>query len=329
MNLRSSFPLAFLSRRPARANGFTLIEMMIAVTIGLGILAGLTGVLATSSSNSKTNDRTSELLSNGRYALNSMKHELRESGFRGYTWADPSAPAAMGVIGNECLEAGAADGTFVSNLRQAIWGANDANPFSGNCIPTASYAAGNDVLVVRRLSVLPATALTANTVYFRSSFERGQVFRGAVAPVFTPVPAPLASFQMQVFVYYISPFTVSATESPLVPALYRVSLDNTGTMVRELVASGIERMQVQYGRLTAPDTQYLDTLAGASFSADATTLTAWEDLNSVRIWLLARNAVAEPGYVNSNVYQLGSAPDYTPNDGFRRQLFTTVVQLRN
>ena len=50
----------------------------------------------------------------------------------------------------------------------------------------------------------------------------------------------------------------------------------------------------------------------------------------VRIWLLARNATPEPGYVPLPVAAMGSQPGFTPpNDGFRRQLFTTVVQLRN
>ena len=138
-------------------------------------------------------------------------------------------------------------------------------------------------------------------------------------------PIPLASFALQSYVYYISPFTVSATESPRVPALYRVALLADGTMARELVASGIERMQVQYGQLTtAPTTQYVDALPGFATATD----TVWEQVNSVRIWLLARNATAEPGYVNSTTYPMGDRP-FTAGDGFRRQLFTTVVQLRN
>lgn len=321
------------SARRLRQRGFTLIEMMISITIGLGILAGLVGVLATNSSNSKTNDRTSELMTNGRYALNSMKQELREAGFRGYTWADPLPPAALGTLTNECLEAGGTAGSFVGNLRQGVWGSNDTNPFPANCIPPASYATGNDVLVVRRLAVLPETVLVANSLYFHSTYDRGQVFRGTTAPTFTGA-APLASFPLQTYVYYIRPWTVAANEAPPIPALVRVALAAGGVadplMQSELVASGIERMQVQYGQLsTVPDTRYFDSLAGASFSADATLRTDWEDVNSVRLWLLARNATAEPGYVNTNIYRLGSAPDYTPNDNFRRQLFTTVVQLRN
>jgi hypothetical protein len=49
----------------------------------------------------------------------------------------------------------------------------------------------------------------------------------------------------------------------------------------------------------------------------------------MRIWLLARSATAEPGYVNTNSYLMGDQGAFVPGDGFRRQLFSTVVQLRN
>ncbi len=311
--------------------GFTLIEMMISITIGLGILAGLVGVLASNSSNTRTNDRTSELMTNGRYALNTMKQELRQAGFRGYTWADPITPAALGTLTNECLESGAAAGAFVSNLRQGIWGANNANPFSANCIPRTSYAPGNDVLVLRRVASIPATTLTANTIYFQSSYSTGQVFRGTTAPVFPDAPTPLATFAVQIYVYYISPFTVSLDESPLVPALYRVALQSDGSMSRELVASGIEHFRVQYGKLTPgvpPTMQFFDTLTGNSTS---TAVSDWESVAAVRIWLLARNESPEPGHIHAKAYTMGGETyDYSAApDSFRRQVFSTVVQLRN
>jgi type IV pilus assembly protein PilW len=321
------------SRRAIRnEGGFTLIEMMVAITIGLAIIAGLLTVLASNSSSSKTNERTSELLTNGRYALNSLKHEFRQAGYRGYTWAEPNAlSTSIGTLTGECLETGATAGSFVPNIRQGLWGANNSNPFSGNCIPAATYASdasgkGDDVLVIRRLADEPATTLLANTFYFHSSYGVGEVFRGTTAPAFTGSPTPLADFSLQVYVYYISPYTTSATESPKVPALYRVALRSDGSMTRELVASGIEHFQVQYGRLsTVPDTRYYDTVAGTSSN---TSPSDWDEVNSVRIWLLARNAAAEPGYVNTSSYAMGDQV-FTVNDSFRRQLFTTVVQLRN
>lgn len=315
-----------------KAAGFTLIEMMISITIGLGIIAGLMTVLVSNSSSSRTNERTSELQTNGRYALNSMKQELRQAGYRGYTWAEPNAMSTvMGSVSGECLEAGAVAGSFVSNIHQGIWGENNSNPFSANCIPAASYASdasgkGDDVLVVRRLAGVPAATLAANTVYFHSSYGVGEVFRGTTAPVFTGSPTPLANFAVQIYVYYISPYTTSSTESPKVPALFRVALQADGSMARELVASGIEHFQVQYGRLsTVPDTRYYDAVTGTSTNSAPTD---WDDVNSVRIWLLARNATGEPGYANTNSYVMGDQT-YTVNDSFRRQLFSTVVQLRN
>lgn len=309
-----------------KAAGFSLIEMMVAITIGLVIIAGLMTVLASNSSSSRTNERTSELQTNGRYVLNSMKQELRQAGYRGYTWAEPNVMStAMGSLTGECLETGAAAGGFVSNIRQGIWGVNNSNPFSANCIPAANYA-GDDVLVVRRVAGVPAATLAANTLYFHSSYGVGEVFRGATAPVFTGSPTPLANFAVQIYVYYISPYTTSATESPKVPALYRLALQSDGSMARELVASGIEHFQVQYGRLsTAPDTRYYDAITGTSTNSAPSD---WDDVNSVRIWLLARNAAEEPGYANTSSYVMGDQT-YTVNDSFRRQLFTSVVQLRN
>lgn len=319
--------------------GFTLIEMLISITIGLGILAGLVGVLAANSGNSRSNERTAELMTNGRFAINSVKQELREAGFRGYTWAEPSAPAAATwtapVTGCAGAEAGASVGAFVANIRQGVWGANDANPFAANCILAANYAAGNDVLVMRRLGVLPAAALTANTVYFQSSYERGQMFRGTVAPFgqFANPPSasfPDGSFVVQTYAYFIRPWTVSVTENPQIPALCRVALLPDGTMATELVASGIERMQVQFGRFaTNLTTQYLNAGdAPLTASSSETALNEWDAVNSVRLFLLARNTEPEPGYVNTQTYPMGDQ-NVVVNDNFRRQLFTTVVQLRN
>ena len=167
------------------------------------------------------------------------------------------------------------------------------------------------------------------------------MFRGVVPPTFTGA-SPLARFAFQTYVYYIRPWTVSVGESPQIPALVRLALVPGGggnpSLTTELVAGGIERMQVQYGVLVlspTPGTHYVNTVAevvpvlpSASFSLDAAQPTRWEDVNAVRIWLLARNATAEPGYTNTTTYAMGDQP-YTPNDGFRRQLFTSVVQLRN
>lgn len=323
-------------RLMAHAAGFTMIELMIAIGMGLAIIAGLAGMLASSSSSSKTNDRTSELQTNGVYALNTIKQDLRQAGYRGYTWAEPNTiSTALGTITGEC---GDGTGAFISNLRQGIWGANDSNPFSANCIPDKTGAAGGDVLVVRRLDGTPVATPVANTLYFRSTYNAGEIFRGTTVPTsISGTIKPLGNFPLQTSVYYVRPYTTVATESPVVPALMRVVLQPNGSMVRELVTSNIEQMQLQYGRLTTvPDTRYYDSFTAANCAsctldtgaAITSTPTVWDEINSVRIWLLVRSAMPEPGYVNNTSYVMGDKT-YVVNDNYRRQLLTSVVQLRN
>ncbi len=315
-----------------RERGFTLIELMVASTIAMFMLIGVSQLYLSSLSSEKTTASASEITTNGRYAIEVLRHDLLHAGYRGITWAQPSAiSTTIGTITGECMGTG-----FATNLRQGVWGANDANPFSATCIPNANFSTG-DVLVVRH-AALAATAtanLNANTLYFRSAYERGEVFQGsqktALATTFTQ--APSFDYALETKVYYISPFTDSSTETPRVPALYRVVTgagSSSPKMSAELVASNVEDMQVRYGRLTTDmNTQfYPANTVSATATGTTTTPSEWDSVNSVRIWILVRSAKPEPGYTNTSAYTLGDKT-VTVNDGYRRELFSTVVQLRN
>lgn len=328
MNTHSHKIATRLPRLVTTMAGFSLIEMMISITIGLMVVAALAGVLTSNSRSSKTNERTAELQSNGRYALDHFKRELRHAGYRGYT---PKAPESGGwttpAIANECGTAG----SFVKNIRQAVWGDNGNNPFSGDCISgvsaPATYRQG-DVLVLRRAAGTPTLAASAvagtplaNTIFLRSSYDSVSVQQGSALPA--AVTPGTENFALQVYVYYIGSDDNDAT----VPALRRVALAGNA-MVDELVVSGIEQIQLEYGITDAGSTRYF-TANNISGSHSATGATDWDKVSSVRIWLLARNAKAETGYSNTNTYSLSNLVYGPVNDSFRRQVFTTVVQLRN
>lgn len=320
-----------------RIRGFTLVELMISVTIGLVLVAGLATVFASSSGGSKTNDRVSEMAFNGRYTMNVLKRELRQAGYRGYTWAEPNTPStSIGTITGEC---GDGTGLFVANIRQGIWGANDSNPFVSNCLPATEKdgADGGDILVLRRVDGTPVPTPAAGTLYFRSTFAAGEVFRGTTLPTSIPAAAPLATFAVKTFVYYVRPYTTTADEVPMVPALFRVALKSDGSMAPELVATGIEQLQVQYGRhTTAATTQFYDaftlvncaTCSLDSGSGITNTPTVWDEVDSVRLWILVRSSTPEPGYTNQTDYVMADQT-YSVNDGYRRELISTSVQLRN
>jgi hypothetical protein len=67
---------------------------------------------------------------------------------------------------------------------------------------------------------------------------------------------------------------------------------------------------------------------GSAFYLPASSVADWDMVSSVEISMLVRADVPEPGYQNSQTYTI-SGEDVTVNDGYRRMVYTTVVQLRN
>lgn len=325
--MRTGYERWMKRRNWSKNAGFTIVEMMIAMTVGLFIVGALIMVVNGTSATSVTRERASELQTNGRYAMEQMKKDLQHAGYLGIsslftpdqpvTVGNPGPPAIAAIaVANAC----AAD---VGQLSQRIWGAEDSNPFTATCIPAASYARG-DVLVVRGLNPSVASApFSAGLVYYRSSYEGGGPFVGPTAPDFvgSSKGPPYMDYRMDETVYYISPYTASAAESPNVPALYRLRLSTGPAMVAELVAPGVEHLKIRYGVFQTDDTvRYLP--------ADQMATTDWDLVRSVQVFLLMRAATPEGGYVNSTTYSLGG-DTYTVNDSYPRLLLTAVVQQRN
>ena len=77
--------------------GFSLVEMMIAVTVSLFVIGALVAVVTSSSATGRTRDRASELQINGRFALEQIKNDLQHAGFLGISslfWPDQSLTAS-------------------------------------------------------------------------------------------------------------------------------------------------------------------------------------------------------------------------------------------
>jgi hypothetical protein len=95
-------------------------------------------------------------------------------------------------------------------------------------------------------------------------------------------------------------------------------LDDNGQPVTEELLPGVDNLQVQYGEETAAGVGYVD--------ADA--VGDWDALVTVRIWLLVRAECAENGFNDDRTYTMGDQV-IVPNDNFRRQLYSSVVMVRN
>jgi type IV pilus assembly protein PilW len=288
-----------------RAGGFSLIELMVALTIGLLIVAAMLANLNASSASNRTNARVAEYQTKGRFAADFLRREIQHTGFAGSELDQPH-----GKLGRQRTTDYGCGAGFAANIAEPIWGANDTNPFSGSCIPTANYARG-DILVLRRadLDTIPAATTLVNTkLYFRSEYLQGLGVPRPHAPDQSPdagrrLPAARRRLLHQ-------PLDQLGQREPAIPALYRMTLGDGPAMSAQLIASGIENMQVQYGVSTDAGIRYYD--------ASTVPASLWTSVISVRIWLLARSTTVDPGNVSTAAYTMADQ-DIPRSDGRRER----------
>jgi type IV pilus assembly protein PilW len=323
----------------ARQAGFTILELMLSLTIGTIIIVAIMYVLSNSAAMRRSGDRNTDLQATGRYALQAMKQDLMHAGFHGMTWNKQQKYLTIvgaTAVANDCIGGG-----FVSNWRQQVWGANDTNPFAAGCIPSANYARG-DVLVVRGASaftVNSAAASEANVLHYRTAYEGVAMFLGNAAPGSGPGRTAAMGwglfnhdyqdFRVETTVYYVG----TCTTAPVTTGLCRLKLNAGPSMDAELVASGVEHMQLQFGVTTWIGNQATTFFNPSEIAGTSTNISdnqVWASVTAVRIWLLARAQTTEPGYANAQTYTMGDVTYDPPGtDGFRRQVFSTVMSLRN
>ena len=314
----------------SRAQGFSLVELMVALAIGLLLLSGALGVYGNSRSTIQTTERLAGLQNSARFILDMVEPDVRAAGFWGLTnrtdfvagRAGPGDPVSIAVI-NDC------EANWSINLDRPIEGSNDANPYAPTCLfaPDA-HVEGTDMLVVRHAAdtPTPAAGLEEGRIYIRADQSHAQIFTGTTAPGgFGP---EAQDYELETHAYFVAE---SSDFVSTMPSLRRLALSDGGVSpeIGEMeILAGVEDMQVQFGLDTDGDgsvNMYVNPVVGL----DAT------QVRAVRLWLRLRADTAELGYVDQARY-LYADQDYVPtetespdDDALRRLLVTKTIALRN
>ena len=326
--------------RPLRClrdmHGLGLIELMLAVIIGLVLIAGALSVFVNSRQTYRTNQEFARLMESGNYALDQISQSVRLAGYWGkYNTGDQVRRRTGDPFFTELYVSSPATtdctaGWYAATER-AVEGLNNTNAgYQNTCLPDNRYQANTDVLVVRHVDPTPieATDLVANTVYIRADPNGAEMFHGTTQP--DGFSASALNYELVTQAFYVSDYnlvagdgqpTLKKAELVAGPEVYTPAI---GT-AQEIVVPGVEDMQVQYGVDTNNDGS-----ANSFADADNVTATQWDDIVAIRIWLLMRTSFEDADYQNTAQYRM---PDglYTPNpvDGYRRLLVTRTIKMRN
>ncbi len=351
-------------RRPRqmapRQRGFTLAELMIGVTIGMLILAGMATLFVNNSRAQSEIEKSNRQVENGRYAMQMITGDARHAGFYGRFNPTPMAdPVAVPGLCTSTLAA------LRTDLPMHIQGADNATAQS--CLP--NLKANTDVVLIRRVeSCEPGfescDAATSGGIFLQASTCNASTELGSTNPANhflldtatasltlrdrTCVNSVLAPFRRyQTYIYYVATENNTGDGIPTLKRAELVANGNTLTWTQVPMVEGIENLQVTYGVDFAnaagaagspdglPDVFTTNPAIVNGCAAAACGVSNWRGVVALKINVLARNLTPTAGHANTKTYALGNdasgnAITYTaPGDGYKRHAFTKLVTLTN
>jgi prepilin-type N-terminal cleavage/methylation domain-containing protein len=334
------------TRRAPR--GFNLPELLVALAIGLWLLAAFITVVVQCRGQFAAAESLARLQDTARAALVGLTDDIEHAGFQGFSNA--AAPrlvrggttlaeaeslrqgdAATPVAG---LPAGAHDCgvNFAVDLARAIEGADGrfaVGRDARDCAPTATAGgarAGSDTLTVRHASLEPAAPRAGRLqVYARrlAAHATLDLFADGHAP--GPVTDDAVVRDLEVHTWYVANDSV---DRPGWPALRVKSLTESRGAAQfrdEEVAPGVEDLQLELAVADPDDATRLRYVApGSPAARDARVL-------GVRLWLRIRSDETEGGFMDSRPLSYAGIT-FTPDADEARQrraLFARTIALRN
>lgn len=331
--------------RPA-ARGLSLVELMVAMALGLMIMTALVALYGSLSRTNNEMAKTNQLIENGRFAVQLLQGDLVHAGFWGAIDAveatavpDPCLPYANWPTDAAALAA------YKTNLMAIpVQGYADGSALGGCGVSNVSSK--SDVLLVRHASTCVAgsgcdggadtgphmqlsgcrTDAPPEPAYLLDANPASLTLRLKDCTTVAP------RRQMQVSLYYVS------VDGNGVPRLMRKALKNGAYAASaEALIEGIEAFRVEYGvdklgsnglpiSATNPGDGNADSYVSCAPSCDLATLA---NVVAVKVHVLARNLEPTGGYKDEKSYQLGPLAVAAASDGYKRHVFSTTVRLVN
>ena len=104
--------------------------------------------------------------------------------------------------------------------------------------------------------------------------------------------------------------------------LTRVDLVNGPQVQDQLILPGATNLQLQFGEDINGD-------GAIDKFSNADTVTDFTKVYAVRLWVMIKTEREEEGLDTGRTYTVAGTSITTPNDGYRRLLISSVVQMRN
>lgn len=333
-----------------RAKGFSLVEIMIALVLGLLLTGGIIQIYISSQQSYRLNEGQSRLQESARFALEFLTRDIRMSGYMGCVSRSVSitntlnTPTAylynfsVPVQGFEWNEATnvwlpAVDGSITSHVngsdiitvRKADEQGSTVTDHPGGSPPGSADIKFSGTPLIEKCDIVVVSDCEAAAIFLVTNFtaaNNNTVHNTGANPSCSPSGPQNATKELGKS--YVGGQLISIKNISFYignnpngqPALFRKVNSN----IAEELVEGVEQMEILYGIDTS-----LDGVANQYVTANI--VGSWNTVVSVRINLLMRS-------IEANL--ITQQPDFTFNDvnvpvadRRLRRIFTTTISIRN
>ncbi|MCG8325880.1 MAG: PilW family protein [Thiotrichales bacterium] len=329
--------------------GVSLLELLIAMIIGLLVTGGAIQLFITNKATYRVENSLSRLQETGRYVVDAMAMDIRMAGYNGCSSRGNITPAlqagndtfatppGLSIVPDDAIRgengATASDWyTSAVNTSDAITlmranacavqlidptGGEPANSFriqSNNCNLTT-----NDVVMITDCAAADVFRLL-DTDTDETTVEHA----AALSTNYSPGDSQVQTIMFQG--YFVAPSVDVPGEQSLWRSVWSPDTDTTfNTTDRDAteLVTGVEQMQIEYGIDNAAPDEYADTYV------DASAVTDWSQVRSVRINLLLQSDDGITTEPRSIAFNGGTVNTGSGADNRLRMVYSSTITLRN
>lgn len=324
-----------MRRPPAfqRQRGFTLVELMVAMVIGLLLLSALVALYANTSQSNIELDKSVRQIENGRHGMDLLHEDIISAGYygdlstMGMTF---SVPAACAVAATDL----GWDST-TNTIPAAVTGLDATEAAALTCLD--NHRAGTPALVLRRVDTTRVAAASAidGSPYLQTSRCKNDPVTTQFVLSTTDTSLTLRSLDCSAAnaaqryltrIYYVSDCNECGLDT--IPTLKRAELRG-GAIVHSPLAEGIEDLAFEFGFDIDSDGSadtFLSSLSGTAGAAD----NDWANVVGVRTRLLSATIEPSPGFGSDRTFDLGLLGTRGPfTDNLKRRVYAMTGRINN
>ncbi len=305
------------NKKGLKQSGMSLVELMIALLIGLLLSAAIITVYLSNKKTFWDTEAAASLQENSRFALGLITDDIRAAGFYANSYDNT-------VINNNVPAIASGSCSDIEfDYDQPIWGATADTGI--DCLDSKDFKVGTDILFVKGARMDPVTSSAPSG---SGSEKTYMVARDRFVAEHYMAEADLADKSYDdpaAYEYSHHAYFIAHKDGDAFPQLRRLSQRVAGgstVWIVETVADGVEDLRYMFGVDT-------DNNGAANQYIATESMTSWDNIVSVKIFMLVQATTSDMSFSGGKTYEYGGRAAYTPTDRYHRKLYETTVSIRN